>query len=169
VTSLPALVLFDLDGTLVDPAGAITGGISRALQLAGLPVPQQDVLDSMIGPPLGQSLREKAGVPESDIAEVIRLYRTEYRLSGMAASRVYPGMEALLQQLKTEGTILAVATQKPTPIADELLRVQGLTAYFTVSMAQASTIRAAVPQLMQARSPFWRRPSGSMPVPTAAW
>jgi phosphoglycolate phosphatase len=130
VTSLPALVLFDLDGTLVDPAGAITGGISRALQLAGLPVPRQDVLDSMVGPPLGLSLREKAGVPESDLAEVIRLYRTEYRLSGMAASHVYPGVEGLLQQLKTEGTILAVATQKPTPIADELLRVQGLTAYF---------------------------------------
>ena len=130
VTSFPALVLFDLDGTLVDPAGAITGGISRALAAAGLPVPPPPALDSMVGPPLGSSLRMVAGVPDERVAEVIRLYRAEYREHGMAASRVYPGIEQLLQRLRGRGFRLAVATQKPMPIAAELLRVQGLAGYF---------------------------------------
>ncbi|WP_312856866.1 HAD hydrolase-like protein [Arthrobacter mobilis] len=130
MTSFPALVLFDLDGTLVDPAGAITGGIGRALSAAGLPVPPAAVLDSMVGPPLGQSLRRLAAVPEERVAEVIRLYRSEYRERGMAASRVYPGAEALLGRLRERGFRLAVATQKPAPIAVQLLRVQGLSGYF---------------------------------------
>jgi phosphoglycolate phosphatase len=130
VTSFPALALFDLDGTLVDPAGAITGGISRALAAAGLPVPPPPALDSMVGPPLGSSLRAVAGVPEERVAEVIGLYRAGYRERGMAASRVYPGIELLLQRLRGRGFRLAVATQKPTPVAAELLRVQGLAGYF---------------------------------------
>jgi phosphoglycolate phosphatase len=130
VTSLPALVLFDLDGTLVDPAGAITGGISRALQARGLPVPGQRVLDAMVGPPLGESLRLLAGVPEAEVAEVIRLYRADYRAAGMAASHVYPGMVPLLEELQAQESLLAVVTQKPTPIAVELLKVQGLAGYF---------------------------------------
>ncbi|MFD1211473.1 HAD hydrolase-like protein [Arthrobacter sp. GCM10027362] len=130
MTSFPALVLFDLDGTLVDPAGAITGGIGRALATAGLPVPPPAVLDSMVGPPLGDSLRSLAAVPEERVGEVIRLYRAEYRQYGMAESRVYPGMELLLQRLRGQGIRLAVATQKPAPIAAELLQVQGLAEYF---------------------------------------
>jgi phosphoglycolate phosphatase len=130
VTSFPALALFDLDGTLVDPAGAITGGISRALVAAGLPVPPPAVLDLMVGPPLGESLRQLAAVPEDRVAEVTALYRAEYRARGMAASRVYPGIEQLLQRLRGQGWRLAVATQKPTPIARDLLRVQGLSGYF---------------------------------------
>jgi phosphoglycolate phosphatase len=69
-------------------------------------------------------------VPEERVAEVIGLYRSEYRERGMAASRVYPGIELLLQRLRGRGFRLAVATQKPAPIAAELLRVQGLAGYF---------------------------------------
>ncbi|NKX49039.1 HAD hydrolase-like protein [Arthrobacter deserti] len=130
VTSFPALVLFDLDGTLVGPAGAITGGIGRALAAAGLPVPPPAVLDLMVGPPLGHSLRHLAAVPEDRVAEVIGLYRREYREHGMARSRVYPGIEQLLERLRTRGFRLAVATQKPAPVAAELLQVQGLAGYF---------------------------------------
>lgn len=129
VTQLPALVLFDLDGTLVDPAGAITTGIAGALAAAGLPVPPQEGLESLVGPPLGESLRG-AGVPEHRLGEVIALYRAGYRRSGMAASRVYPGITGLLERLLATGAILAVATQKPTGLARDLLRLQGLEQYF---------------------------------------
>ena len=129
VTQLPALVLFDLDGTLVDPAGAITSGIAGALEAAGLPVPPEEMLGTLVGPPLGDSLRG-AGVPEDRLGEVIALYRAGYRAHGMAASRVYPGIAGLLERLLTAGMTLAVATQKPTGIARELLRLKGLDAFF---------------------------------------
>lgn len=129
VTQLPALVLFDLDGTLVDPAGAITSGIAGALQAAGLPVPPEHTLGTLVGPPLGDSLRG-AGVPEHRLGEVIALYRAGYREHGMAASRVFPGMAQVLERLLAAGMMLAVATQKPTGLARDLLRLKGLDTFF---------------------------------------
>ena len=120
------LVLFDLDGTLVDPAGSITGGISAALAACGLPVPAPADLQRMVGPALMTSLKDIAGVPEDRVAEVIARYREGYRASGMAQSRPYPGIRGVLEELRAAGARLAVATQKPEPLAVDLLRVQGL-------------------------------------------
>ena len=120
------LVLFDLDGTLVDPAGSITGGISAALAACGLPVPAASELQRMVGPALVTSLKDIAGVPAERVDEVITRYRKGYRSSGMAQSRPYPGIRSILEQLRADGALLAVATQKPETLAVELLRIQGL-------------------------------------------
>ena len=129
VTSPRLLVLFDLDGTLVDPAGAITGGIGSALAAAGLPVPSQAQLQQMVGPALVTSLQHIAGVPADRIEEVIRHYREGYRSTGMAQSRPYPGIRAAVESLRTSCTV-AVATQKPGTLAEDLLDVQGLSDLF---------------------------------------
>ena len=130
MTDSPALVIFDLDGTLVDPAGSITGGIAAALEVHGLPVPEQAALDAMVGPPLIESLRRFASVPERSMTLVVQSYRERYISEGMAKSRPYPGVPELLSRLRAGGYHLAVATQKPEGLAKKLLRLQGLDAYF---------------------------------------
>lgn len=130
MTNSRLLTLFDLDGTLVDPAGAITGGISAALQACGLPVPADRELQGMVGPSLVGSLRDIAGVPEGRLDEVIGLYRQDYRSTGMAASRPYPGIVEVIHALRDRGHTVAVATQKPEWLALELLDVQGMTNLF---------------------------------------
>lgn len=123
-------MLFDLDGTLVDPAGSITGGISAALAEAGLPVPPAAELDRMVGPALKESLTTIASVPPEQLESVIARYRRGYRETGMAASRPYPGIADAVRNLRADGALVAVATQKPEPIARELLAVQGLDTLF---------------------------------------
>ncbi len=118
------LVLFDLDGTLVDPAGAITGGILASLDAHGLQQPSDPELRSMVGPPLVTSLREIAGVNEAHLDSVIAHYREGYRRHGMASSRPYPGVVEVVEALRAAGHLVAVATQKPQGLARELLRVQ---------------------------------------------
>ena len=125
-------VLFDLDGTLVDPAGGITGGIARALSVLELPVPEPEVLQSMIGPKLADALMTLLDVPADKVDEVIAVYRQWYTSEGMAMSRVYPGIPELLGQLKSDGVALAVATQKPEPLAKKLLAHHGLDGYFHI-------------------------------------
>lgn len=137
------LVLFDLDGTLVDPAGSITGGISAALAACGLPVPPAAQLQRMVGPALVTSLREIAGVPGNRVDDVIAHYRAGYRDTGMAQSRPYPGIAAALGQLRADGSVVAVATQKPEPLANELLRVQGLSGLFDSVHGSPADERAA--------------------------
>lgn len=138
------LVLFDLDGTLVDPAGSITGGIAGALAGAGLPVPPPRELERMVGPALSVSLRDIAHVPADRLDEVIAAYRAGYRSAGMAASRPYPGIPELLGRLGRDA-LLAVATQKPQGLAQELLRVQGLDRFFASIHGSPDDERAAAP------------------------
>ncbi|MHA7177432.1 HAD hydrolase-like protein [Arthrobacter sp. Sr24] len=128
--SLPWVLLFDLDGTLVDPAGGITGGVEYALRSLGLPVPEASVLNTMIGPKLADALVNIAGVPEAQVDAVIAAYRAWYTEHGMAMSKVYPGVRELLEELKGSGVYLGVATQKPEPLAKKLLAHHGIDTLF---------------------------------------
>lgn len=123
-------VLLDLDGTLVDPAGGITGGILHALLANGIAHPGDEHLDSLVGPPLASGLMTIPGMTEALLPRVIADYREQYAAHGMAASRVYPGIEDLLTALRAAGRILAVATSKPEPLARRLLAAKGLDGYF---------------------------------------
>ncbi len=126
-----SLILFDLDGTLVDPAGAITGGISSALEHHGFPVPPDDALQAMVGPSLVHSLTATAGVPAARVPDVVATYRAGYLATGMARSRPYPGIARCVEALLDGGATVAVATQKPEWLAEELLAVQGLRHLFS--------------------------------------
>lgn len=123
-------VLFDLDGTLVDPAGAITSGISHALRVHGIEVPDRERLDSFVGPPLATSLASLPGVTGALIPSIVEEYRQRYLAEGMQASRVYPGIQELLSTLNAAGVICAVATSKPTGLAERLLSIMGIREHF---------------------------------------
>ncbi|MFJ6454263.1 HAD hydrolase-like protein [Paenarthrobacter sp. NPDC091669] len=127
-TTVP--VIFDLDGTLVDPAGGITGGISAALRELNLPVPDQAVLNSMVGPKLSDSLLHLANVPETLVNETIERYRRHYKKTGIGQSKLYPGILELLEYFAESGRAAAVATQKPQSIARLVLEHHGLADFF---------------------------------------
>jgi phosphoglycolate phosphatase len=140
-------VIFDLDGTLVDPAGGITDGISAALSELGLRVPAQAQLDAMIGPKLSDSLLNVAGVPAELLGQVIGLYRTYYRETGIAQSRLYPGIRELVEDYAAAGRPIAVATQKPEGLARTVLEHHGIAASFLFIRGSADdeAAHAAVP------------------------
>lgn len=128
-TTVP--VIFDLDGTLVDPAGGITDGIATALGELGLPVPSQELLDAMIGPKLSDSLLTVAQVPADRLDEVIRLYRQYYLAQGIAQGRLYPGILDVLDSFAAAGRPVAVATQKPEGLARIVLEHHGIAGKFS--------------------------------------
>ena len=98
----------------------------------GLPVPDADVLQLMIGPKLADGLINILGVPAEHVDGVIAEYRRWYGVQGMAMSQVYPGVAELLADLKSDGVHLAVAAQKPEPLSVDLHTHHGLAGYFTV-------------------------------------
>jgi phosphoglycolate phosphatase len=130
VTQTKVPVIFDLDGTLVDPAGGITGGISAALREMGLPVPEQAVLNSMVGPKLSDSLLNLAGVPAAVVDETIERYRRHYKETGIGQSKLYPGIFELLEYFAEAGRPVAVATQKPQSIARLVLEHHRIADFF---------------------------------------
>lgn len=151
-----AQVLFDLDGTLIDPAGAITGGISHALATHGIEHPGPEVLHALVGPGLAHGLATIPGVGPELVPALIHTYRSHYVGQGMAEARIYPGITELLTALSEAGVPVAVATSKPTSLARLLLEQQGLAHLFdgvygspeaeseTVTEGKAAIVAAAL-------------------------
>ncbi|MEC5182239.1 HAD hydrolase-like protein [Arthrobacter sp. CG_A4] len=140
-TTVP--VIFDLDGTLVDPAQGIADGIAAALTELGLSVPDKALMDTMIGPKLSHALTETAGVPAALLDDAIRIYRAHYRSTGIAQSRLYPGILSLLEAFVAAGRPIAVATQKPEGLARTVLDHHGIAGLFNSIRGSAADEAAA--------------------------
>lgn len=123
-------ILFDLDGTLTDPAEGITGGFIYALDKYGIHVGKRSGLFKVIGPPLMYSFINFFGFDEKTAAEACVYYREYYSERGKYENRVYDGVEELLQKLTDAGKRLIVATSKPEFFARDILDHFGIAKYF---------------------------------------
>ncbi|MFP4636056.1 MAG: HAD hydrolase-like protein [Nitriliruptoraceae bacterium] len=153
------LLLFDLDGCLVDSTPAITGSIRHALQQLGVSPPAADTLRWCVGPPLHESFATLLTEPRVDAHRVraaVDAYRAHYAATSTQATTVIPGIEAALAAVAAEAT-LAVVTSKPGEVARPILDHLGLAAWFTAVHApradhqveaKAVTLRRALDGLM---------------------
>ncbi|HAW71251.1 MAG TPA: phosphoglycolate phosphatase [Firmicutes bacterium] len=124
-------ILFDLDGTLTDPAIGITNAVMHALKKYGIAVSDRKELYKFIGPPLWDSFEKYCGFSKEEANTAVEYYREYYRDKGMFENQVYDGCEGLLKELKDNGKILIVATSKPEVFAEQILEHFGIAKYFT--------------------------------------
>jgi phosphoglycolate phosphatase len=136
------LVLFDLDGTLVDSSPGITASVRYAADALGLPEPTPGQLLAMIGPPLQDGFAATFGLDDGDVDRAVTAYREHYAAGAMLDAPPYPGIPELLAQLRADGAVLAVATSKPEPFAVRILGHVGLLAFF--ASVHGATLDGAV-------------------------
>ena len=122
-------ILFDLDGTLTDSGEGIINCAILALEHYGLPIPDREEMRTFVGPPLHESFI-RHGVPEDKAEEAIAIYRSRYIPIGAFENTPYPGVRALLEQLKEQGYTLYVATSKPETTSVKILEHFDLAKYF---------------------------------------
>ena len=123
-------LLFDLDGTLTDPALGITNSVMHALKKWGIEVKDRSELYSFIGPPLSASFKKYYGFTDSDALKCVEYYREYFRDKGIFENKVYGGIENLLCELKNAGKTIILATSKPEIFAKRILDHFDLAEYF---------------------------------------
>lgn len=140
-------LLFDLDGTLTDPALGITNSVQYALQSFGLEEKDYNKLLSYIGPPLLDTFKGY-GLNDEQAREALRIYRVYFAVKGLYENAVYEGIPAFLKKAQQAGYRLIMATSKPEMYACRLMQHFGLTDYFSCiagsDMAETRADKAAV-------------------------
>jgi len=131
VTLAGRLVLFDLDGTLVDSSPGIHTSVLSAAAELGLPAPTPRQLRGMVGPPLQDGFALVLGVPVADVPRAVAAYRTHYGAGALLDVTFHAGVPDLLAALREAGATLAVATSKPEPFAVRVLEATGLLPAFS--------------------------------------
>lgn len=122
-------LLFDLDGTLTDPADGFTRCIAHALETVGLPAVSRSRLESCIGPPLEGTFRELGAQPDQ-VDALVEAYRDRYRETGIFENVLYPCIPHALDSLRAEGYSLHLATSKPAIFAERILEHFDIRSFF---------------------------------------
>lgn len=131
-----ALVMFDLDGTLVATAGEIQDAVNDTLQQFGLPLVDEQQVRDWIGHGtrtlLAQAIASAAGasvhlVRASDSFETLAAeFARHYERRCGTRSRLYPHVREVLGELRRRGVRLAVVTNKEQAFTGLVLDQHGL-------------------------------------------
>jgi phosphoglycolate phosphatase len=124
------LILFDLDGTLTDPAEGITNSDRHALAKRGISVADRTELYKFIGPPLIDSFMQFYGYTHDEAVQGVADYREYYTDRGIWENKLYPGISQLLSVLKAANKTVVMATSKPEYFAIQIAEHFGIAKYF---------------------------------------
>ena len=119
------LLVFDLDGTLVDSLGDLHSALTRAFGTLGHPLPSREATNIAIGDGAGLLVRRQLpeGYSEVEFQEAFRSFRREYNGRACEETTLYPGVREFFAALasRSERPRLAVLTNKPQIPAHALL------------------------------------------------
>ncbi|WP_027858138.1 phosphoglycolate phosphatase [Marinobacterium jannaschii] len=156
----PALVLFDLDGTLVDSVPDLARAIDRMLQALGQAPAGIERVRHWVGNG-AQVLVKRALAGQHDVGDIelpaalfergYALFLDYYGEATADQSELYPGVIECLDGLKARGITMAVVTNKPIAFTRTMLDGFGLTPYFAVVLGGDSLpTRKPDPQMLLA-------------------
>jgi phosphoglycolate phosphatase len=127
-----ALVIFDLDGTLVDSVEDLCNSVNAARAYMGLPPLAHELVASYVGNGAPVLIRRAMGpeATEEQVQEALGFFLSYYREHMLDHTRPYPGVVETLEKLHECGVRMAVLTNKPERFSRDLCAGLGLAQYF---------------------------------------
>jgi phosphoglycolate phosphatase len=124
---IPRLLVFDLDGTLVDSVPDLLSCANRMLDRRMLPHISADELRPMVGDGV-TALVERVLISRGAVADnrAVSAYMADYAVHAADDSQLFPEVESMLHEARADGWRLAVCTNKPVAAARLLLDALGI-------------------------------------------
>jgi phosphoglycolate phosphatase len=129
----PALVIFDLDGTLIDSAPDLAAAVNGMLAGYGCQPLSVAEVRRMVGDGVAMLVARALAARDyrpPDPAEAERSFTRHYESDATSLTTVFPGAAQALQSVSAAGIPLAVCTNKPARLAADILGKLGLGRYF---------------------------------------
>ena len=142
---LPATIVFDLDGTLVDTAPDLCASLNHALAVLGRPGVPADSVRHMVGHGARRLLEKGLAASGPSTLELVEAgmpsFLSYYAANIAVGSRPYPGVEAALDALAAAGCRLAICTNKPVALSEALVAALGWSGRFAANLGFDSVPR----------------------------
>ena len=125
------LLIFDLDGTLIDSKRDLTDSVNATRAWHGLAPLPDDIVSSYVGN--GAPLLIRRSFPhatQDELPVLLRYFLDYYREHMLDATTLYPGVREALDQLHEADVPLAVLTNKPVRFSVRLIEGLGLETHF---------------------------------------
>jgi phosphoglycolate phosphatase len=125
------LLIFDLDGTLIDSERDLADSVNATRAWQGLPPLDYKTVDSYIGN--GAPVLIRRAFPDANDTELgnaLRYFLDYYREHMLDATTLYPGVREALDALHAADVPMAVLTNKPVRFSMRLIEGLGLEAHF---------------------------------------
>ena len=122
------LIIFDLDGTLVNAYKAIEDSLNFTLRKFGRPSVGMEIVRRSVGWGDKNFIRDFFKKP--DLTKALKIYRSHHKMSLLEYSRVIPGVRSVLKLLRKRGFKLAIASNRPAKFTNILLKSLALKPYF---------------------------------------
>ena len=144
-----SLAIFDWDGTIMDSTHTIVAAIQAACRDMALPVPTVAQASWVIGLSLDEALhRAVPDLTASQLPRFLERYRIHYLLRDPDL-RTFDGILAMLDQLKSQGVLMAVATGKSRVGLDRVLNGMNMGHYFDASRTADQTFSKPHPKMLE--------------------
>lgn len=139
------LVIFDLDGTLLDTSKGIYNSVRYAEKGLGLKPVENNLLREFVGPPPKKMYKLMYNLSEDLAQKAVQLHREYGKLHAIFEAEIYEGIESVLHFLKENDYKIGVATLKSQHIAEKILQNFDLAKHFdvVVGMDEAETLTKA--------------------------
>ena len=122
------LLIFDLDGTLIDSALDLAISVNATRLHMGLPELDLGLISSYVGDGAPVLIRRVMGpdAHEETVRTALKFFLSFYRLHALEHTKLYPGVREALEELYRRGKTLTVLTNKPVRISADIMAALGL-------------------------------------------
>ncbi len=135
----PQLLLFDLDGTLIDSRADLAAAVNRMREVHGLPPLDVERIMSYVGDGIFKLAQRALRDTDADPAQAVEEIETAYAELLTDQTLPYSGVDAGLRALKAAGHRLALITNKPGRHARVLCDYFGWTDLFEAILGGGDT------------------------------